>query len=170
MKIVFDTLSDEIFQRIVGELNIKIPSPLWNTSTVLWDKVLKQGLPGSVMTTPVSEDLAKLIEDSVKDKVPEYDRLIVQFYLWQGSSGIAIHNDENHGFGATIYVNTNWHPNSGGWFIWQDKHNKEWKTLLPEKNVMVVNDEEEEHLVTAIEPYPPEPRVTIQLWGETNDK
>ena len=83
MKIVFDTLSDEIFQRIVGELNIKIPSPLWNTSTVLWDNILKQGLPGSVLTTPVSEDLAKLIEDSVKDKVPKYDKLIVQFYLWQ---------------------------------------------------------------------------------------
>ena len=45
-----------------------------------------------------------------------------------------MHDVSGRRFGATIYLNETWHPNSGGWFIWEDKNDGEWKVLPYDRN------------------------------------
>ena len=109
----------------------------------------------------VSDELTDAIQRQITKYVPEHDTIMCQFYIWQPNSGIAIHDDEHHVFGATIYLNDTWHPNAGGWFIWADQGTERsgiYKAILPEPNVMVVNDSSEPHLVTSVSPDTPEVR------------
>jgi hypothetical protein len=54
-----------------------------------------------------------------------------------------------------------------GVFLYKDKEKTgpEWTALLPEHNTMVVNDNKEQHMVTAVSPYSTDLRYTIQIWG-----
>lgn len=169
MKLVYNTLSDNLYDACLAELDEKAPKQCWNSSSVIWKPHLKQGLNGSCLTTMVSDELTDAIQRQITKYVPEHDTIMCQFYIWQPNSGIAIHDDEHHVFGATIYLNDTWHPNAGGWFIWADQGTERsgiYKAILPEPNVMVVNDASEPHLVTSVSPDTPEFRYTIQIWGD----
>ena len=50
--------------------------------------------------------------------------------------------------------------------MWEDRKNPGlMKALCPQRNVMVLNDKKEEHFISQVSPYTPEPRFTIQIWG-----
>ena len=87
-----------------------------------------------------------------------------QYYIWDKLSGIDMHNDSGHDFGATLYLNGQWNPNWGGLFVWEDKDEKELKIICPKQNMLVIADEGEDHMVTTISPYAEEDRITIQIW------
>ena len=91
--------------------------------------------------------------------------MLCQYYIWQPQSGISWHNDyeSNRLFGATLYLNEQWHPDNGGWFIWKDDNG--YHTILPKQKVLVVNDNYEYHCVT---PVALGFRCTIQIWGTNN--
>ena len=82
--------------------------------------------------------------------------------ILQPNSRINFHNDTGKGYGITIYMNDVWDPDYGGWFVWQDNNTQEWKTILPQRNLMVVNDIQEFHSVT---PVSQQNRFTLQIWG-----
>ena len=63
-------------------------------------------------------------------------------------------------------MNEYWHPNAGGWFIWMD--GDEFKAVLPDPNLLVLNDCNENHLVNTVAHDVPEYRYTIQIWGDLN--
>ena len=53
------------------------------------------------------------------------------------------------------------------WVMWEDDISKErgvTNALWPKKNMMVLNDEKEEHWVTTVSPLAPL-RCTLQIWG-----
>jgi len=125
---------------------------------------LRQGISGSTIAAMTSEDIHNDIVKEISPHVPECE-IVTQYYVWQPHSGIAMHDDSGRRFGATIYLNETWHPNSGGWFIWEDKDTREWNTILPTKNTMVLNTSKEKHLVTSVAPDGFAIRVTIQIWG-----
>ena len=74
------------------------------------------------------------------------------------------HNDFAYRFGATIYLNNEWHINQGGLFVY--KQNNEHKVYVPEFNSMVLNDDKSWHLVTPVSVYAGKFRTTLQIWGK----
>ena len=116
-----------------------------------------------IVTTPVKENNNDIIEEILPHVPNDIKKISTSYHIWQPNSGIAIHDDGSYRFGATIYLNPEWHPNYGGWFIWRDKDIDEWKVILPIENTMVVNIDKEEHLVTPVTQN--QFRVTVQIWG-----
>jgi len=164
MKIIQNVLSEDLFSRCKKEVNQKLSKNEWTSSVIIWEPGLRQGISGSTIAAMTSEDVHNDIVKEISPHVPECD-IVTQYYVWQPHSGIAMHDDSGRRFGATIYLNETWHPNSGGWFIWEDKDTREWKTILPTKNTMVLNSNKEKHLVTSVAPDGFAIRVTIQIWG-----
>ncbi len=164
MKIIKNALSEDLFSRCKKEVNQKLSKNEWSSSVIIWEPGLRQGISGSTIAAMTSEEIHNDIVKEISPHVPECD-IITQYYVWQPHSGIAMHDDSGRRFGATIYLNETWHPNSGGWFIWEDKDTREWNTVLPTKNMMVLNSSKEKHLVTSVSPDGFAIRVTIQIWG-----
>jgi len=120
MKIIKNILSEDLFNKCRTELGEKFIASCWASSSLLWPRNIQVQQSGTCMITPVSPELHRSIEQQLKSHLPNYKKLICQYYVWLPHSGIAIHNDRNHIFGGTIYLNEKWNPNSGGWFIWKD--------------------------------------------------
>jgi len=167
MKIIENALSEDLFSRCKVECNNKLRENVWGSSTITWPKGLKEGIDGSTMATETSLEIRAEIEKELAPHLPPFpDGLMTQYYIWQPNSGIGMHNDEGKRFGATIYLNDTWHPNSGGWFIWKDDPDKSTlNALLPQRNCMVLNDRKEWHLVTRVSGDGLAIRITIQIWG-----
>ena len=164
MKIVKDILPKELFDACVENFRSKLDTDCWSSSNFAWKPFLRQGIHGSTVSTDVPKTFADEIEKHIKPHAPEFSKLTCRYNVWQPGSGIGIHSDEHHLFGATIYLNEYWHPNAGGWFIWMD--GDEFKAVLPDPNLLVLNDCNENHLVTTVAHDVPEYRYTIQIWGD----
>ena len=167
MRIMNEVLSEELFKKCEEEIKIKLGDRCWSSSLVGWPSYLVQGICGSCMYATVSDELSKLIHDEIRFYLPDHEIVKFNFHLWQPLSGIASHNDDHFKFGATIYLNDEWPPNAGGWFVWEDNETKEsgiHKALIPKRNMMVLNDTHEKHWVTTIAANPPDNRCSIQIW------
>ena len=162
MKCIKDSITDYLHQKCLKELDEKVYKNCWKSSSINWKSEVKQGVLGSCIFTPVSDTIHHLLEEELKSSLPKYEELICQYYIWQSQSGISWHNDKASGrlFGATLYLNEEWHPDSGGWFIWED--NDGYHTILPKKRLLVLNDNYQNHCVT---PISLDFRCTIQIWG-----
>ena len=169
MKIIKNILSEDLFNKCRTELSKKFTSFCWGSSPLFWPRDILIQQSGACMVTPVSPELFRLLKKELKSHLPKCKKLICQYYVWLPHSGISLHNDPTHIFGATIYLNKlEWSPSSGGWFIWKDTETPKtgvYKSILPKKNVMVLNDKREWHLVTSVASGCLEHRYTIQVWG-----
>ena len=167
MRIINESLNEELFQKCKEELKSKFKERCWSSSLVTWQPQLKQGVSGSCMVANVSDELGELIHEEIRPYLPEHETIRCNFHLWQPLSGIAEHNDGHRNFGATIYLNEEWPANAGGWFVWEDEETKQsgiHKALIPTRNMMVLNDNHEKHWVTSIAATPPDNRCSIQIW------
>ena len=162
MILIEDSITDDLYQKCVKELNEKLSENCWRSSSLNWGSDVKQGINGSCIITPVSDIINPLLEKELKPLLPECRKLEFNYYIWQPQSGISWHNDKGPGrlFGASLYLNDEWHPNMGGWFIWEDE--KGHHTILPKKKFLVLNNNYEHHCVT---PVSTGFRCTIQIWG-----
>tara|TARA_B100000131_G_scaffold260644_1_gene256540 strand:+ start:118 stop:621 length:504 start_codon:yes stop_codon:yes gene_type:complete len=166
MRVIDNVLSDDLISRCREEVDIKISNNemCWASSSLLWSEKVREGVTGSCLASLTSEEINESIIEEILPHVPDdVKQISTRYYIWQPNSGIAIHDDGSYRFGATIYLNPEWHPNYGGWFIWRDKDIDEWKVILPIENTMVVNIDKEEHLVTPVTQN--QFRVTVQIWG-----
>ena len=165
MILIEDSITDDLYQKCVKELDKKVSKNCWQSSNVTWDSGLKQGVVGSCISTPVSDKIQKLLEKELKSSLPKHKELMCQYYIWQHQSGIAWHNDQGNGrlFGATLYLNEEWYPNHGGWFLWEDDDGG-YHAILPKKKSLVINNNYQNHCVT---PVVVDFRCTIQIWGES---
>ena len=168
MKIIKNVLSENLYNDCIKDLRTKLDSSCWASSSFRWDKNIRDKISGVCIMTMVSPAIRVLLDKELKSYLPKYNQLMCQYYVWQPHAGISRHNDKAHKFGATIYLNEKWSPNDGGWFIWEDTKTKNtgiYKSLLPKKNVMILNNKREEHLVTSVSSGCLENRYTIQIWG-----
>ena len=166
MKIVENTLSADLFNSVVDEFNSKIDKPTWVSSSIIWEHHLKQGIIGSCLYAPISEEIASKIIEEIKPHTPKCNSYGIQYCMWQNNSGLAGHSDSDYIFGATIYLNEIWYFNAGGLFVWIDNKTNKPNVILPEQNTMVVVDDHEDHLVTQLSSDLPEFRYTIQIFGK----
>lgn len=80
-----------------------------------------------------SELFAKVreqIEKKTKLVVNDHDIMI---YYWTRFSYIPWHEDENYGGALTVYLNEEWHPDWGGYFMYED-NKQEIRAILPKRN------------------------------------
>jgi hypothetical protein len=170
MKIYKNSISDKLLKECTEKIRAEITKPTWMTSTICWGAEIKKNITGSCMFCNVDQYLANKLTDELKEYFPEHDELIFQYYVWQHDAGISIHDDKGHKFGATLYLNPEWHVNWGGLFVWYDSFENyaEGKAncLIPKSKTLVLNDETQLHLVTPVSSTSPEIRVTIQIWGK----
>ena len=164
MKFYEYVLSEELITWITNEREELKFKQAWNCSELFWDDNIKTGVTGVCAASHVSPELYDAIFDHMKPYLPEYDNLFVQHYIWFRGGGICMHDDGKHKFGATIYLNETWDMAYGGIFIWQD--GDEYKAVCPKKNMLAVNDDHTNHMVTSVSDLSSEPRYTIQIWGK----
>ena len=114
MILIENSITNDVHQNCVNELDKKISEDCWQSSSVTWDAGTRQGIVGSCIFTSVSDNIQKLLEKELESSLPKYTELICKYYIWQPMSGIAWHNDEasDRLFGATLYLNEEWHPNN----------------------------------------------------------
>ena len=162
MILIEDSITDDLYQKCVDELNEKLSENCWKSSILNWGSDVKQGVDGSCIITPVSDTIRHLLEKELKSSLPKYRELEFNYYIWQPQSGISWHNDKapDRLFGASLYLNEEWFPNNGGWFIWEDEDG--YHTILPKKKFLAINNNYEYHCVT---PVSIGFRCTIQIWG-----
>lgn len=167
MKIINDILSISTYSDCLKELSNKFNERCWSSSLVMWSEEIHAGIKGSCMSSLASKELSEKIETDIKSFLPKtYKSLYIQFHVFQYYAGVAVHDDGDRKFGATIYLNKHWDANWGGIFLWKENEDDEvLKGILPKQNMMVLNDERQMHLVTPISPDCKEPRCSIQIWG-----
>ena len=167
MKLFDNVLSDELLQEIRGEIHKAVPEHKW-TSSFAWPHDLTFGIVGTSLQCLIEDEVKEKILDQIQHLLPKCEKYHMQYYLWLPNSGIAVHNDYGKVFGATIYLNEQWHSDQGGIFIYKKSatvNDPEWTALLPKHNTMILNDIQEHHMVTPVSPYSPDVRTTIQIWG-----
>ena len=166
MKIIDNALPQHIFEDVRQYLQRNMGDFSWQSSEILWEPGLKIGIIGSCLIRETPEDLRLNVEQELSKHLPDYDELVINFHVWQHGSGISAHTDSSYKFGATLYLNTDWHYNHGGLFVWQPEGEQTMRALSPSGNTLVVNDEREVHMVTPISTIAPSFRVTLQMWGK----
>jgi hypothetical protein len=170
MKIYSDVLSDELLDLCKKDIVQKQKENIWQPSSFFWDYQILRNVDGCCLTTDIIDNTIKDLltsELSIAFKDYNYSNLIFQYYIWDSYSGISQHDDFQHNFGATIYLNSNI-LDDGGLFVWQDEECPDnfYRALNPQENMMVVNDNMEIHLVTTVSPHSKQYRYTIQIWGD----
>ena len=165
MKLYKNVLKEETLIIVNSELNNNMKKDVWRSNRLVWQNTLTSNNLGTVLTKPVSMACKNKVIEDVKPFVPNTEKIFVNMYIWDIGSGISLHDDASYNWASTLYLNSNWHPNYGGWFIWQDE-NEKWNALLPEHNSLVLNDTKQWHTVTPISPTSPELRLTLQIFGE----
>ena len=166
MKIIRNVLSENLLSDCIDELRSELTEESWRTNLLNWDSTLfRGGINGSCLARHASSDIRSRVVNEIKKYVPQSDRIEVAFYCWQPQSGIALHNDGDKVFGATIYLNYEWDVNDGGLFVWWSLESGKWEVAVPEQNVMIINDSAEDHMVTSVSPSPSDFRYSLQIWG-----
>tara|TARA_B100001093_G_scaffold64719_1_gene54641 strand:- start:181 stop:675 length:495 start_codon:yes stop_codon:yes gene_type:complete len=162
MILIEDSITNDLYQNCAKELDEKLYEHCWKSSSLNWLSDVKKGVDGSCIITPVSDTIKHLLEQELKSSLPKYRELEFNYYIWQHHAGISWHNDIAHdrAFGATLYLNDQWHPDNGGWFIWEDDNG--YHTILPKKKFLIISDNYQHHCVT---PVAMGFRCTIQIWG-----
>ena len=161
-----NVLSKTLLQLVKSERERIQKDNVWRVSQLFWDEKILDNVISSCVSAKVSEQLTKLIVLEIKDKLPEFNDLLIQHYVWLPGSGISTHRDRGYNFGATIYLNENWNINCGGIFLWRSDTNSEYTALSPTYNSMIVNTQSEEHLVTPVSFKTNEFRYTLQIWSD----
>ena len=173
MKIYYNVLSENLLNICKNDLLEKQKHPIWSPNIFNWDSDLVFKLDGiclsarienKVIVTSLTQELYSGPLKNLKGKIS------YQYYIWNSYSGIQPHDDHSYEFGATIYLNSN-EIQDGGLFLWQDGHCKEnfYKCLNPQENMMVVNDNKQDHFVIPVSPHREEPRYTIQIFSNLNE-
>ena len=167
MKIINNVLSSNTYSECLSELSENFNKRCWASSLFMWSEEIHDGIKGSCISAKVSTTLSEKIEKDIQKYLPQtYKSLYLQFHVFQYYSGVAVHNDGDRKFGATIYLNKEWDANWGGIFLWKENQNDDLLNgVLPKPNMMVLNDEKQIHMVTPISPDCKEPRCSIQIWG-----
>lgn len=166
MKIFKNVLSDKLYTELKLNLRSILHKEVWSVSLLAWDKNVHVGLKGSCVTSSLEKNLHKKLEKEVKNFLPPYKKMTSQYNLWNHLSGVSKHNDSKSSFGATLYLNESWELNYGGLFVWiEDDKNDIHNVICPQKNMMILNDNYEYHMVTPVNFDIPEPRCSIQIWG-----
>ena len=134
MKIFKNVLQPKTLNTVRSYLQKNIGSYKWSSSEMLWNPGLRLGTTGSVLVQETTQELRDLMIPELNKVLPEYEDININYHLWLRGSGISAHTDSDYKFGATLYLNEEWHVNFGGMFVWQPKGEDTMRAIIPEEN------------------------------------
>lgn len=168
MKIVEKALSNLLYYEIKREAQQLCQRQVWASSRTTWQQSLLKGIQGRTLTTELSKEFSDRVIEELQDHFPPCDKVMVNVCLWETNGGIALHDDTGHVFGGTLYiVEEDWDQDDGGLFVWRDnKDDTTFSAICPRPNMLILNDNNEDHLVTPVSPFAEGIRLTLQIWGD----
>lgn len=135
LTITKNVFSEELLKRIYdfsrdGKQPTKANFFGWSATVV--------GTSNAIFLFELEEDLKQavakeLIDKGILKKMPKV--WAANIYLMSRGSFIPWHDDGNHKYTCTVYLNKVWNPNWNGYFIYED--GQERKALIPEYNTSV---------------------------------
>ena len=111
-----------------------------------------------------SELFAKVreqIEKKIKLAVKDHDIMI---YYWTRFSYIPWHEDQNYEGALTVYLNEEWQPDWGGYFLYED-NKQEIRAILPKRNFGLLQQGGIRHSTTPVN-FDGGMRISIQVFLE----
>ena len=170
MKLYQNVISNTLREKCVDEIRNNSQKKVWESSSLIWNRNIRNNISGSCIICEVSEVLTAELSNSIIKYLPKHEKIAFQFCIWQADAGVSLHDDGEYRFGATIYLNKHWNIDWGGIFLWydtkQDFHSGNVKGFVPRDKTMILNDEKQLHLVTPVSASSPDFRMTIQIRGK----
>jgi len=131
-----------------------------------WEQVLIHGYKNYVERTDLKTNYMPLQKIKIlletnpfhKIKIKKFEPLI---HSMKDGSGINWHNDYNHEYGITYYINRRWNMKFGGEFLFMDKNANGFIPLVG--NSLVIVKAPFDHKVSPVQK-PIVPRKTIQIF------
>lgn len=167
MRIIRNCISEETAELATKNAIDLLDKDVWKNNRDTWDKSLLAGHSGKVLITKVDPEVRAAVLEDIQMELPYSNDLTMNYHVGLAESGIAMHGDDEHRFGATIYLNKVWHHDFGGIFLWceDSDHLENLKGFVPEYRSLVINQDHENHMVTRVSPGLSEIRLTIQIFG-----
>ena len=148
MRIIHNAVSEQLIDRCLDEINRKRKQDVWGISKWKWDeKLTKRFKQYCFSSRPEVYQF-----NDLRNELTQYFETIptnINYHLWLPGSGINWHDDKASLYGATLYLNT-WEPEKGGVFMWREKLTGELKCIHPQRNMLMINEQGEDHAVTPI--------------------
>jgi hypothetical protein len=131
-----------------------------------WSKILSAGFKNYTQRSDLKPEYGPLKKLNILLNTNPFYKInqqIKKFVLHSmvDNSGINWHNDYNHKYGITYYINRRWNPKFGGEFLFKDKNANGFIPLVG--NSVVIVKTPLEHKVTPVM-NPLVPRKTIQIF------
>lgn len=123
-----------------------------------------------ILFRPYNEAMNGLIlEQLINKKVIEHKNYKIRNFVWRKLSYLPWHDDQGYNSAVTIYLNDDWNIDWGGIFLYKEKGSPFVQGYVPKFNTAVKNDSGIWHAVTHISADAEFPRVTIQLFSESEN-
>ena len=100
-------LTDKLLQDIRTEVSERHNEEEWRGSFA-WSPDLTKGYFTNCLSKTIVGEMRERILKEILPLIPECKVYYLQYYIWQQLSGIAVHDDHDKVFGATIYLNDTW--------------------------------------------------------------
>jgi hypothetical protein len=145
-----DELCKDIYNFAIGTItgkNVNSEEKVDVWTNYAWEEYLVQK-----SSAVICMKLPKNITDSITNKLVDLGLMDlstdVDFYngsgcmafVWTPGSYIGKHSDGLDRKTITLYLNEDWDIEDGGMFHWYNESIREWKTIVPKYNSMVVNN------------------------------
>jgi len=155
------TLCAEIYHATLASL--KENKEQW-TSNAFWDQgIIKASHP--VLVKQLPEHYKRLVLNTlVENGILKHLNYHVMQYAWTKLSYIPWHNDDIYSDAMTIYLNTIWNKDWGGYFLYEDSGNQ-IRGYIPRFNTAVQNKNKIAHATTPVSLDASDVRVTLQIFS-----
>ena len=158
--------SEELYQECIGTAKDLLRQGGNSFCTNAWwnQEIVKDSFPvfihGIYKDSALFAKIREAIESKTKLFVNDHD---IMFYYWTRFSYIPWHNDKDYGGALTVYLNEEWLPDYGGYFMYEEK--KEVKAILPKPNFALLQQGGIRHCTTPVN-YDGGMRISIQVFLE----
>lgn len=168
MKTYNNVLEDATIEFINEWVQLQKTHACWRTNIHAWDSSISDKSLGcvSILDIKNNEELYEIVTSQLIQYCPyEYHIYSILYYEWNALSQINWHKDGNldERRALTIYLNTAWDRNWGGFLCWEDATTTTYHMTIPTYNLGILIEPDVCHHVSIISPYAP-PRKTLQVW------
>jgi len=149
-------LSEELIKRVTEEVKKASEDNAFYCSNFKWGSNIVQGsMP--VLCYEISHknpelfhDLALYDQEVLNLDFDKAEKFGKSLFFWSNNSYIPWHADETYDWASSLYLNSEWHRDWGGFFMYED--GEEIKAIKPEFNLCVEQTNNIPHATTAVSP------------------
>jgi len=157
---IYDSfLTEELWNEVWEEIDWATQNYVWNINNFKWAEHLVCGSPPVLLhslSNANNKELFQKLCDWDVAKLPHTKELYENpnlniskiIYLWTNGSYITWHGDEKYLWASSLYLNKEWHPNWGGYFMHEE--NERTIGIPPVPNRCVEQTEQVQHTVNEI--------------------